>query len=118
MASSDDRSAQLSALRDEAVERLRRLDDDIAQLRSDRGTDNADDEHDPEGVTLSAEWARLEGLRDGAVRELAEIDAALARVAAGDDGRCVDCGRRIPIGRLIARPAATRCVDCATRAGG
>ncbi|WP_169582682.1 MULTISPECIES: TraR/DksA family transcriptional regulator [Microbacterium] len=118
MPSFDDRSSQLGALHGEAVERLRRLDDHIAQLRSDRGADNADDEHDPEGVTLSTEWARLEGLRDAAIRELAEIDAAVARVAAGDDGRCVDCGGRIPIGRLIARPAATRCVDCATRAGG
>ncbi len=116
-APSDDRDAELTALRASAVERLDALDRDIAQLRVDRGADNADDEHDPEGVTLSSEWARLAGLRDGAVRELAETDAALARRAEGTADRCIDCGRSIPIERLRARPTATRCVDCAARAG-
>lgn len=116
-ADADERAAQLEALRDEAVERLHRLDDDIAALRVDRSADNADDEHDPEGVTLSTEWARLTGLQSAAARELAEIDAAIARRGEGDDGRCVDCGRIIPPARLLARPTATRCVECATKAG-
>ncbi|GAB2838621.1 TraR/DksA family transcriptional regulator [Microbacterium insulae] len=114
----DDRDAQLATLRDAAQTRLDALDRDIAELRRDRGADTADDEHDPEGVTLSSEWARLAGLREDAVRELAEADAAIARRAGGDDGRCADCGRSIPLARLIARPAATRCVECAVRAGG
>lgn len=113
----DDRAAQLRALRDAALARLRGLDEDNAQLRVDRGADTADDEHDPEGVTLSFEWARLAGLRDAAARELAEIDVAVARIEAGDGDRCSDCGRGIPIARLLARPTATRCVECATRAG-
>lgn len=116
-ADADQRTAQLEALRDEAVERLHRLDDDIAALRVDRSADNADDEHDPEGVTLSTEWARLTGLQSAAARELAEIEAAIARRGEGDDGRCVDCGRIIPPARLLARPTATRCVECATKAG-
>ena len=37
----------------------------MAELRIDRSVDTADDEHDPEGVTLSTEWARLAGLRAG-----------------------------------------------------
>lgn len=115
---SDDRDAQLAALRDAAQARLDGLDRDIAQLRADRGADTADDEHDPEGVTLSSEWARLAGLRDDAARERAEVYAAIARRAEGTDGRCEDCGRSIPIARLLARPSATRCVDCAARAGG
>jgi RNA polymerase-binding transcription factor DksA len=113
----DERDVQLAGLRTSAEQRLVRLDAEIAQLRADRGADSADDEHDPEGVTLSAEWARLTGLRDGAARELADVDAALARRASGDDGRCVDCGRSIPIARLAVRPTATRCVECAARAG-
>src|SRR5690606_33395412 len=84
-APSDDASASregdadLEALRSSAAARLAGLEASIAQLRSDRGSDNADDEHDPEGVTLSSEWARLEGLRGAALRELAEIDDVLAR---------------------------------------
>ena len=40
---------------------------------------------------------------------------ALARVRAGWDGACAGCGRPIPAERLIARPAADRCVRCAAR---
>ncbi|MFE7844689.1 TraR/DksA family transcriptional regulator [Microbacterium sp. NPDC057407] len=116
-ADAGDRRAQLAHLRADALARADRLDAEIRALRVDRGSDNADDEHDPEGVTLSTEWARLAGLRSAADRELAEVDAALARVADGDDGRCVDCGRSIPAARLLVRPSATRCVECATRAG-
>ena len=83
----------------------------------DRGADTADDEHDPEGATLSHEWSRLAGLRSDAERELAEMDVALARAAAGTYGVCVDCGTRIPDERPAARPTATRCVSCAERAG-
>lgn len=112
----DGRDVQLDALHSAAILRLATLDDSIAQLRADRGVDTADDEHDPEGVTLSSEWARLEGLRAAAQREVAEIDAVIARRRAGDDGICEDCGRSIPPERLLARPSATRCVACAARA--
>ena len=88
----------------------------MAELRRDRSADTADDEHDPEGVTLSTEWARLAGLNDAATRALAEIDEALARWDAGTYGICSDCGRSIPLERLRARPAATRCVACAEKA--
>lgn len=75
----------------------------------------ADDEHDPEGATLSDEWSRLEGLRIGAMREIDEIDAARARLAAGTYGVCIRCGNRIPVERLRARPTATMCVPCAAQ---
>lgn len=108
----------LDAERVAARTRLETLDAEIAELRLDRGRESADDEHDPEGATLSGEWSKLEGLRTAAVAELADIDAALARVADGSYGVCVDCGRAIPVARLRARPTATRCVACAERAGG
>ncbi|MGA7148847.1 MAG: TraR/DksA C4-type zinc finger protein [Microbacterium sp.] len=111
------RDALLDAARAHALERLRTLDDAIDSLRADRGADVADDEHDPEGVTLSSEWARLESLRQAAERELVELDDALVRRRAGIDGICEDCGRGIPPERLAVRPGATRCVECATRAG-
>ncbi|MCW2582569.1 MAG: GntR family transcriptional regulator, partial [Klenkia sp.] len=38
--------------------------------------------------------------------DLAEIDAALARIASGTYGRCVGCGGDIALGRLQARPHA------------
>ena len=48
----------------------------------------------------------------GAARELAQIEAALARIADGRYGVCIDCGEAIPPARLDANPAATRCTRC------
>lgn len=44
--------------------------------------------------------------------QLADVDAAHARVADGTYGFCIDCGNDIPFARLQAYPTATRCVDC------
>jgi len=43
---------------------------------------------------------------------IAEIDAALDRIAAGSYGLCVHCGAAIPEERLEFRPFASGCVSC------
>ena len=58
-----------------------------------------------EDEVRSAEEDRDEG-------ELREIEAALARLDAGQYGICVDCDEPIPLPRLQARPSATRCIAC------
>lgn len=85
---------------------------EIRAMRSDR-TD--DDEHDPDGAPLSAEWSRLDGLHRAATRRLVEIDGAIAQLADGQYGICTRCGRPIPPGRLEVLPAASRCAQCADR---
>lgn len=109
--------ALLDELHDAATARVAAMDESLAELRADRRGDVADDEHDPEGVTLSGEWARAVALEEAARREIAEIDEAVRRWEGGTYGVCVDCGRGIPIARLRARPFATRCVSCAEKAG-
>jgi len=47
-------------------------------------------------------------------RELAEIRAALDRMAAGTYGRCTCCGGPIALPSLEARPQARGCVACLT----
>jgi hypothetical protein len=47
--------------------------------------------------------------------QVAAVDAALARLAAGRYGQCERCGQPIGAGRLEARPAATTCIRCAGR---
>ncbi|NBE98488.1 conjugal transfer protein TraR [Nonomuraea sp. KC401] len=37
---------------------------------------------------------------------------AIERIDEGVYGRCVDCGKPVPEGRLEARPDAARCVQC------
>jgi RNA polymerase-binding transcription factor len=46
---------------------------------------------------------------------LSEVEGALARLADGSYGACVDCGADIPYARLAAYPAAIRCVACQAR---
>ena len=46
------------------------------------------------------------------IRQLRELDAALVRMESKDFGLCVDCGAAIPAARLVANPAALRCVAC------
>lgn len=47
--------------------------------------------------------------------EFREIEAALARLAAGGYGLCADCNDEIPDGRLRVQPAALRCVKCQSK---
>jgi DnaK suppressor protein len=103
-------------LHDERRRTARRL----AALRGDhRGfvdasrDTNADDEHDPEGATIAFEREQVAALVRQAEQHLAQVDAALARVADGSYGTCTVCGHPIPPERLEVRPTATTCVACA-----
>jgi DnaK suppressor protein len=49
---------------------------------------------------------------DHLLREIRDIDEALARLARGEYGVCASCGHRIPTSRLAANPTAQRCVGC------
>jgi RNA polymerase-binding protein DksA len=44
------------------------------------------------------------------VEELRDVDDALARMAGGSYGVCIDCGEDIPFARLMAAPTAKRCL--------
>jgi RNA polymerase-binding protein DksA len=87
---------------------------DVLSARADA---QADDEHDPEGPTLSFEWSRLDAVQREAAADLRAVDAALARIADGTFGVCERCGRPIGIDRLNARPTAELCIDCARLVG-
>ena len=90
---------QLQSLRGGAVgraeasaEHFARSQDSDAQMATARDLELALDDHE----TL----------------ELAAIDAALARIAAGTYGQCTDCGTDIAPKRLQAAPEAARCIAC------
>lgn len=88
----------------------------IENMRVARSLTFADDEHDPEGSTVSLDQARDAALLDRIEQTSAELVAARDRLAAGRYGRCESCGSAIPVERLLARPEARHCVPCA--AGG
>ncbi|SEH87937.1 TraR/DksA family transcriptional regulator [Paracoccus alkenifer] len=76
------------------------LDDPMPQDWDDAATERQGDE------VLSAL-----GLSDQA--ELRRIDAALARIEAGEYGDCVKCGNPIPKKRLELLPDTPFCANCA-----
>ncbi|REJ05105.1 molecular chaperone DnaK [Microbacterium bovistercoris] len=108
-----DQRENLRRLRAEAAARAASAASALQALVHDREGSNDDDEHDPEGVTLSSEWSRLSGLADAAAAELRQVDDALARLEAGTYGICTGCGNPIPAARLEVRPFADQCVACA-----
>ncbi len=87
----------------------------LAAVRAMRADRTDDDEHDPDGAPLSAEWSRLDGLHRAAASRVTEIDAAIAELDAGRYGICSRCFHPISPGRLEVMPAASRCVDCADK---
>jgi RNA polymerase-binding transcription factor DksA len=70
----------------------------------------------------AAHWtdyeAAEEPISDGVRRELAEIEAALGRIADGRNGTCLNCGGPMGLQRLRAIPEARYCVACSGHASG
>lgn len=64
------------------------------------------------GAQLASERELEFALGEREIAELAAIDAALARIAAGNYGECTDCGVHITPARLHASPEAPRCIHC------
>ena len=96
------------------MHRLAGLSHDFDEVVAASRDTNADDEHDPEGATIAFERSQVSALARQAEHDLAEIDAALARVEDGTYGVCERCARPIASERLEARPAARLCIACAT----
>lgn len=114
MTSSDANWRQLLAdERAYAQSRADELRDSLDALIRKRQNESDDDEHDPEGDSLSSQWSMLTGLLESSKRQLREIDEASARLAEGTYGFCASCGEPIPEGQLMARPFRAHCVECA-----
>jgi DnaK suppressor protein len=96
-----------------ARQRVAALEREFAGLAEAASSAGTDDEHDPEGATLAFERQHAAALLQAAREQVAAIEAALQRLAAGRYGVCERCGRPIGEGRLAARPAAPTCIQCA-----
>lgn len=94
--------------------RRRELNARIADLLGDVAAQHEpDDEGDLAIRNYSKDWAAA--ALDRARRTLGEVEAALARIKAGDYGVCEVCDNSIPKARLEALPWARLCVSCAER---
>lgn len=101
------------------LEQRRALIETVAGL--ERELDGLDDEVEIELIEKGQEetMARILSRLDVRAREaLAEIDAALGRVAAGVYGGCEACGEAIDPARLAALPTTRLCLACAEASEG
>ncbi|MGH9101403.1 MAG: TraR/DksA family transcriptional regulator [Acidimicrobiales bacterium] len=64
---------------------------------------------------VTAERGEAEALAGQLRDALAEVEAAIARLAEGTYGRCERCGQPIAPARLEAKPAARRCIACVSK---
>ncbi len=102
--------ADLQRRRRAILETTRRAAAELDALRSA--------ERDPEfeeGAQTEHEAFTLSRLGEAQRRELQQIDAAIARLDAGEYGLCADCEQEIDPRRLKALPYALLCAECATR---
>ena len=106
---------RLAAERADTVERLSGLERELRGIIESADTAGTDDEHDPEGATIAFERQHVAALLSQVREHLRQIDAAIRKLAEGSYGRCERCGQDIGAARLAARPAATRCMSCASR---
>jgi DnaK suppressor protein len=45
-------------------------------------------------------------------KQLKDVEEALEKIEAGNYGKCENCGANIPMERLMAYPAAKKCLNC------
>ena len=105
---------ELQTLRDELDRRARELGVRHARLEAHLHHKNGPAPADFEEQATERENDEvLEALDDAALQELTLIGDAIAAMDAGTYGRCVECGKAIPFGRLQVLPFTPVCVKCA-----
>lgn len=105
---------ETKSLQQALIEQRRRILNEVAESEAELEYIHA--EREPELVERGQEACReqlFERLDERGQREIEEIDVALARIADGTYGTCLDCDGPIGIARLNARPAASLCIGCA-----
>ena len=94
--------ATLKARLADLTERAGGLEQDLRQP--------VDADLEEQAVDLADDDAK-EGVEDVLLQEITQVQAALTRIANGTYGTCAVCGKEISLGRLQARPVATRCIE-------
>lgn len=113
-------SDRFAAIIDEHIAEVRvKIDTVLADIREVTAAAKdtpADDEHDPEGTTVSVERANEMSMLAALEASLAQLLLARVRLDDGVYGICERCGEPIPEARLEIRPEARFCVACSAEA--
>lgn len=110
---------EIESFRERLVERRRALVEETERGESWRATVELDQQS--VGRLSRMDAIQQQAMAQAADRrrqgELARIDAALARIAEGEFGWCVECGEPIARARLDVDPTAPACIGCASGRG-
>ena len=98
---------RLNSRKQELEIRIGKISDDIRHVNRPVETDSAEAVVDHENDEV------IDALGNAAVDELTDINRALQRLADGDYGVCLSCGKAIAEQRLEVMPYALECVGCA-----
>ena len=99
-----DRKTQLQTRLADLQSRLDRIDDELGSHQAQDWEDLATEREEDEV---------LEGMGLSGQAEIRQIEAALARIDAGEYGFCAKCGAAIAQERLDVLPQTPFCRDCA-----
>jgi RNA polymerase-binding protein DksA len=104
-------SVDTEVLAQELEVRLRELESRLHKLKRDAAQEHSSDSAEQAQERENDEVVDAIGLE---TREaIAAIKAALQRIAEGVYGSCLECGEDIAKERLLARPEASLCINCA-----
>lgn len=109
--------AQLEQRKEQLLQELHAIQRDALDVAEAAGRGDAEDPGSPrdQANSMAADMVRdAEAARDHA--ELVAVRAALERIAQGRYGECTDCGQSVGVLRLLAQPAAARCIACQSKA--
>ncbi len=101
----------LAERKSQLTTRLAALEGRLDKIEAELEGHNAQDWEDLATERESDEV--LEGMGVSGQHEIRQIEAALARIAAGDYGSCTKCGATISEDRLDLLPQTPFCRDCA-----
>lgn len=111
---------QIASLKDWMARRKSHLLDEIREVLARSGrTRHAEllggigDMGDEAVASLLRDISEAEVMRD--IGEVRDISAAEQRMAGGQYGICIDCGKPVVYERLKAYPSAKRCMVCQQR---
>jgi DnaK suppressor protein len=105
-------SMNIASIKKRLKQRERQLLEEMErnQTEAREGTERDTPEAMERSVNLEGAEALLRH-NDADFQELEDVRAALTRMDDGEFGKCLDCGKPIPEGRLEAIPWAQYCVE-------
>ena len=105
-----------STQRDELIAERDHLVTQLRHMGRAPGTSELDfDEGFADSGQVTAERGEVDAIAGSLSENLAEIEAALAKLEDGRYGLCEDCGNEIAVPRLEAMPSARFCISCASK---